>query len=83
MNSSESVAFKYAAVINDASDNSSKSIKYVNKSMTFFDLMETLQEIFERFPFAKHFKVYHNAFDGMTHTSSIEINKELSVIIIS
>ena len=75
--------YRRAAEINDVADNYSSVISYKSKSMTLMELMETLQEIFERFPFAKNYKIHHIQFGGLTAATCVEIDKVSSTITIS
>ena len=72
--------YRHAAEINDQWDNYSSIIAFQSKSMTLMELMETMNEIFERFPFAKDYKIISlgNAFN----TTCVEIDKERGCITI-
>ncbi len=66
--------YKHAAEVNDHHDVYSNIITCVYKNMTATHLIETLQEIFIRFPYSKNYKIQHLE-TGVRcgHTSSTEI----------
>ena len=69
--------------INDDVDNNSSVIQYVfNNSMTMMELMNALQELIERFPFCKDYKVNHVEFGSLTRCTVVEIDKNKGLIII-
>jgi hypothetical protein len=61
----------------------SNIITYETKYMTFIELIDTLQDIFIRYPFTKNYSVQHVAVNFITPTTSIQINKNTEVITIS
>jgi hypothetical protein len=76
-------SYRRAAEINDQWDNYSSIITYQSRTMTLMVLMETLQEILTRYPFAKDYKINHIKLDGEIFSTSIEIDMVNGTITIS
>jgi hypothetical protein len=66
--------------VNDYIDDTSPVIKYMSRNITAAELMNILDEIFERFPFAKSFPI---CLTTKGAASEVELNKEKGVIFIS
>jgi hypothetical protein len=72
--------YRYASQINDDVDNFSSVITYTFTHMTLMELMDTLKEIFERFPFSRNYTIHLQTFNTNRTASVVQIDKERAII---
>ena len=54
--------------------------KFQSDNMTLFELMKTLQELFEKYPFLKDYPIVHQDFGNVTKSTTVEVwNKKIII----